>query len=61
MALVDNRPSSCEPVAKPVYLGGGNARMVLTAWLVRGRRWLAPGEAGTFWEQMRFPDVIRID
>ncbi len=35
--------------------------LVLTAWLVHGRRWLAPGEAGTFWEQMRFPDVIPFD
>ncbi len=35
--------------------------MVLTAWLVHGRRWLPPLEAGSFWEQMRFPEVIRVD
>lgn len=35
--------------------------MVLTAWLVHERQWLALGEAGAFWERMRFPDVIRVD
>lgn len=35
--------------------------MVLTAWLVHGRRWLAPEGAGSFWDQMHFPEVIRVD
>lgn len=35
--------------------------MVLTAWLVHGRQWLPPAKAGSFWEQMRFPQVIRVD
>lgn len=35
--------------------------MVLTAWLVHGLRSLSELEAGSFWEQMRFPDVVRVD
>lgn len=35
--------------------------MVLTAWLVHARQRLAPTEAGSFWERMTFPDIIRVD
>lgn len=34
--------------------------MVLTAWLVHARKQLTPSEAGSFWERMRFPDIVRV-
>jgi broad specificity phosphatase PhoE len=34
--------------------------MVLTAWLVHGRGWLAPEDAGDFWEGLSFPDVVEL-
>lgn len=35
--------------------------MVLTAWLVHARHWLAPEEAGAFWAELAFPDVVMLD
>ncbi len=39
----------------------GSHGMVLTAWLVHARHRLDPTEAGKFWEQLSFPDIIRVD
>lgn len=38
----------------------GTHGMVLTAWLVHARQQLEPSEAGSFWERMTFPDIIRV-
>ncbi|MFZ2503885.1 MAG: histidine phosphatase family protein [Nocardioides sp.] len=42
------------------YLVVGTHGMVLTAWLLHARQQLEPSEAGSFWEHMTFPDIIRV-
>jgi broad specificity phosphatase PhoE len=44
---------------KPVVVGSHG--MVMTAWLVRRRQVVAPKDAGSFWEALAFPDVIRVE
>lgn len=50
----------CHHCADAECLVVGTHGMVLTAWLVHARRQLEPSEAGSFWEQLRLPDIIRV-
>jgi len=38
----------------------GTHGMVLTAWLVHARQQLEASDAGSFWERMTFPDIVRV-
>ncbi len=35
--------------------------LVITAWLVHGRGRLDPSDAGRFWQNLAFPDVVELD